>query len=43
VLEVKGDSVVIDTTHPLAGKDLTFNVNILKVEHPPKAPPEKKP
>ena len=43
VLEIKGDSVVIDTNHPLAGKDLTFDVNILKVEHPPKAPPEKKP
>src|SRR6266581_1790575 len=34
VLEIKGDSVVIDTNHPLAGKDLTFDVNILKVEHP---------
>ena len=43
VLEIKGDSVVIDTNHPLAGKDLTFDVNILKVEHPPKATPEKKP
>src|SRR6266571_4357815 len=43
VLEIKGDSVVIDTNHPLAGKDLTFDVNILKVEPPPKAAPEKKP
>ena len=43
VLEIKGDAVVIDTNHPLAGKDLTFDVNILKVEHPPKATPEKKP
>jgi FKBP-type peptidyl-prolyl cis-trans isomerase 2 len=43
VLEIKGDSVVIDTNHPLAGKDLTFDVNVLKVEHPPKATPEKKP
>jgi FKBP-type peptidyl-prolyl cis-trans isomerase 2 len=43
VLEIKGDSVVIDTNHPLAGKDLTFDVNILKVEQPPKAAPEKKP
>lgn len=42
VLEMKGDTVVIDTNHPLAGKDLTFDVNILKVEHPPKATPEKK-
>ena len=36
VVEVKGDSVVVDTNHPLAGKDLTFDVNIIKVEHPPK-------
>jgi FKBP-type peptidyl-prolyl cis-trans isomerase SlyD len=43
VLEIKGDSVVIDTNHPLAGKDLTFDVNVLKVEPPPKAAPEKKP
>jgi FKBP-type peptidyl-prolyl cis-trans isomerase 2 len=43
VLEIKGDSVVIDTNHPLAGKDLTFDVNVLKVEHPPKVTPEKKP
>ena len=43
VLEIKGDSVVIDTNHPLAGQDLTFDVNILKVEHPPKAAPEKQP
>ena|SRR5438876_5100723 len=43
VLEIKGDSVVIDTNHPLAGKDLTFDVNILKVEHPPKVAPEKQP
>jgi FKBP-type peptidyl-prolyl cis-trans isomerase 2 len=43
VLEIKGDSVVIDTNHPLAGQDLTFDVNILKVEQPPKATPEKKP
>src|SRR3989475_10756211 len=43
LLEIKGDSVVIDTNHPFAGKELTFDVNILKVEHPPKATPEKKP
>lgn len=32
VLEVKGDSVVVDTNHPLAGKNLVFDVKILKVE-----------
>ena len=36
VVELKGDSVVVDVNHPLAGKDLTFDVNIIKVEHPPK-------
>ena len=32
VFEVKGDSVVVDTNHPLAGKNLVFDVKILKVE-----------
>jgi len=40
VLEVTGDSVVLDVNHPLAGKDLVFDVNILKVEKP-KADAEK--
>ena len=43
VVEVKGDSVVVDTNHPLAGKDLTFDVNILKVEAQPKAAKPPKP
>jgi len=38
VVEMKGDSVVVDTNHPLAGKNLVFDVNILKVEKPMKAP-----
>ncbi len=41
VAEIKGDSVVVDVNHPLAGKDLTFDVNILKVEKPPKPAQEK--
>jgi len=32
VVEMKGDSVVVDTNHPLAGKNLVFDVKILKVE-----------
>lgn len=32
VLEVDEKKVVIDLNHPLAGKTLTFDVNILKVE-----------
>lgn len=38
VLELTADSVVLDTNHPLAGKDLIFEVKILKVE-PPTAKP----
>ena len=41
VVEVKGDSVMVDVNHPLAGKDLMFDVNIIKVEHPPKPAKEK--
>jgi FKBP-type peptidyl-prolyl cis-trans isomerase 2 len=39
VLDIKGDSVVVDTNHPLAGKDLTFEVNVIKVEKAPPAAP----
>ncbi len=41
VVEVKGDSVVVDVNHPLAGKDLTFDINIVNVEKAP--PPAPKP
>lgn len=37
VLDVTGDSAIVDVNHPLAGKELTFDVNVIKVE---KAPPE---
>ncbi len=43
VVELKKDAVVVDTNHPLAGKDLTFDVNIIKVEAPPKAAKPAKP
>ncbi len=32
VLEIKAETVVIDTNHPLAGETLFFDVKILKVE-----------
>ena len=32
ISEVKDDKVVLDFNHPLAGKDLTFKVKILKIE-----------
>lgn len=32
VVEIKGNAVVVDVNHPLAGKDLTFDVNIVNVE-----------
>jgi len=34
VIQVTGDSVVLDMNHPLAGKNLVFDVDILKVEKP---------
>lgn len=43
VVELKGDVVIVDTNHPLAGKDLTFDVNIVKVEIQPKAVKPSKP
>jgi FKBP-type peptidyl-prolyl cis-trans isomerase SlyD len=46
VIEVKDDGVVVDLNHPLAGKDLAFDVKVVKVENAPaeekKAEPEKK-
>lgn len=32
ISEVKAESIVLDMNHPLAGKDLTFKIKILKVE-----------
>ncbi len=43
VLEVTEDSVILDLNHPLAGKDLVFDVHILKLEKQPKAAKEKDP
>ncbi len=37
VIQVTGDSVLLDMNHPLAGKNLVFDVNILKVEKPASA------
>ena len=35
ISELKGDKVVLNFNHPLAGKDLTFKVKILKIENAP--------
>jgi FKBP-type peptidyl-prolyl cis-trans isomerase 2 len=35
ISEVKGDKVVLNFNHPLAGKALTFKVKILKIEKAP--------
>lgn len=35
VIEVTNNEVVLDLNHPLAGKDLYFDVEILAVEEPP--------
>ena len=34
---IKGDKVELNFNHPLAGKDLTFKVKILKIENAPAA------
>ena len=31
VIEVNGDEIVIDANHPLAGEDLSFDINILNI------------
>lgn len=38
VLEVTDQTLVLDLNHPLAGKDVVFEVTVLKVERPTKAP-----
>jgi len=39
IAEIKGDKVVLDFNHPLAGKELTFKVKILKIEEAPAQAP----
>ena len=38
ISEIKGDKVVLNFNHPLAGKTLTFKVKILKIENAPAVP-----
>ena len=37
VVSIDGNNVVVDTNHPLAGKSLVFDINVLKVEKQAKA------
>ena len=41
VADITGTDITFDMNHPLAGKDLTFEVEVLSVEEPPEgwAPP----
>ncbi len=32
ITDIAGDSVTVDFNHPLAGQDVTFDVNILAVD-----------
>ncbi|MGB7215930.1 MAG: peptidylprolyl isomerase, partial [Gammaproteobacteria bacterium] len=32
VHEVKGDTIVLDFNHPLAGQDLTFDIRVVSIE-----------
>ena len=38
ITEIKGDKMVLNFNHPLAGKNLTFKVKILKIENAPVMP-----
>ena len=38
VVAIDGNAVVVDTNHPLAGKSLVFDINVLKVESPSSVP-----
>jgi len=37
ISELKGDNVVLNFNHPLAGKTLTFKIKVLKIENAPAA------
>jgi peptidylprolyl isomerase len=31
ITEISGDSITLDANHPLAGKDLTFNIDLVEI------------
>jgi FKBP-type peptidyl-prolyl cis-trans isomerase SlpA len=35
IREVKGHSVKVDFNHPLAGQEITFDIEILSIDQPP--------
>jgi peptidylprolyl isomerase len=40
VREITDNTVTLDANHPLAGKDLIFEIELLEVQNPPDGPPE---
>ena len=40
VIDIKEDVAVLDFNHPLAGQDLTFDIEIIAIEDAPEATPE---
>jgi FKBP-type peptidyl-prolyl cis-trans isomerase 2 len=32
IAEVKGDSIIVDANHPLAGEDLTFEIEMVEIQ-----------
>lgn len=40
IREITDNTVTLDANHPLAGKDLTFDIELLEVKSPPEGPPK---
>jgi FKBP-type peptidyl-prolyl cis-trans isomerase SlyD len=43
ISDVKGDKIVVNFNHPLAGKNLTFKVKVVKIENAPSVAPMERP
>ena len=40
IREITDDTVTLDANHPLAGKDLVFDIELLDIQAPPETPPQ---
>lgn len=40
IREITDDTVTLDANHPLAGKDLVFDIELLDIQAPPETPPK---